>query len=624
MRILLVDDDRNLINQLQISLGEYNYVLDAVTDGEQGWIYGSTYTYDLIILDWSVPQLDGISLCQRFRNDGYHLPILLLTAPNSIEDKIRGLDAGADDCLDKPFQIQELTARIRALLRRSNFNSFSSLSWGDLQLELHTCQVTYRGQILLLTAKEYGLLELFLRHSQKVFSVEEIIQSLWTSVEYPTEATVRSHLRRLRLKLKLAGLAEDPIVTVRGRGYCLKSFPENNNGDRITSTVQLDTQDHKRGLHLAALNLAWQKYRLKSDQQLAVLESTLKAINEGTFTQGDCQTAKSIAHSLAGNLGLFGFELGSQLAQELEQLLQKNLISEPAQVFQFQTILNTLRQELFIQENISEQISRKLTEDSPLLLIVNNDPKFTKQLTQEASGQGIQTAISRTPEQARNLLESQPKRQLPQAAILKIPFAKLASHGTSLWEYLSLIAEFKLHSPSIPVLVIADSDRLQDRLLVARHGACLYIKQPVTPRQALSFCQQFLESSARGKKIMIVDDNVELLQVLTSLLQPWQFKLTTLDDPRQFWDVLEAVNPNLLILDIEMPYLSGIELYRVLQTHPYWCKLPVLFLTVHKDVTIREQVLTLGADDFINKPVTGKQLADRILNRLKSTEVKNR
>ena len=100
-------------------------------------------------------------------------------------------------------------------------------------------------------------------------------------------------------------------------------------------------------------------------------------------------------------------------------------------------------------------------------------------------------------------------------------------------------------------------------------------------------------------------------------MQPWNFRITTLDDPRQFWDVLPAVNPHLLVLDIEMPYLSGIELFRILRIHPYWYKLPVLFLTIHKDLAIREQVFALGAADYVNKPVVGKQLADRILNYLK-------
>ena len=115
---------------------------------------------------------------------------------------------------------------------------------------------------------------------------------------------------------------------------------------------------------------------------------------------------------------------------------------------------------------------------------------------------------------------------------------------------------------------------------------------------------------------MVIDDDVELLQTLPSLLKPWNFQLTTLKDPRQFWEVLPAVDPNLLVLDIEMPYISGIELCKVLRNHPYWRKLPVLFLSVHTDIAIREQVFNIGADDLVNKPVVGKQLAVRILNCL--------
>ncbi len=164
MRILLVDDDATLIDVLPRMLTKHNYAIDTATDGEQGWIYGSTYNYDLIILDWSLPKLDGISLCKRFRAHGCDPPILLLTARNTSQDKIRGLDAGADDYLCKPFDVEELAARIRALLRRLNCDFLSVLSWGGLQLDSSNCEVTYRGELLSLTAKEYRLLELFLRH----------------------------------------------------------------------------------------------------------------------------------------------------------------------------------------------------------------------------------------------------------------------------------------------------------------------------------------------------------------------------------------------------------------------------------------------------------------------------
>ena len=120
MRILLVDDDRTLVELLTKTLSQQNYAIDVATDGEQGWIYGSTYTYDLMILDWFLPELDGIELCQRFRAHNYDTPIILLTSRGGSQNKIKGLDAGADDYLCKPFDVEELAARIRALLRRLN------------------------------------------------------------------------------------------------------------------------------------------------------------------------------------------------------------------------------------------------------------------------------------------------------------------------------------------------------------------------------------------------------------------------------------------------------------------------------------------------------------------------
>ena len=600
MRILLVDDDETLIDVLPKMLGKQNYAIDTVTDGEQGWVYGSTYNYDLMILDWSLPKLDGISLCKRFRTHGYDTPILLLTARSTSQDKIRGLDAGADDYLCKPVDVEELAARIRALLRRLNCDFLSVLSWEELKLDSGNGEVTYQGKLISLTAKEYRLLELFLRHSQEVLSIEDIIESLWSSAEYPAEATVRSHLRHLRQKLQLAGLPEDPIETVRGRGYCLKSPPQHH---------QQNPPKNRKDRHIAALTTAWSKYKSKSHQQLVTLDAAIKALKHGNIETSDRLSAIVSAHSLAGNLGLFGFDRGSGLARQIEQLLQGE--QNQNQLAQLEYTLHSLRQELTKEGNIAPQ----LEEHSPLILIVDDNSIFTEQLVQEADNLGIKTAIASSPESAKLWLEGQPVNNFPNLVLLKIAFAESTS-PLSRWNRLSLIAEFKLIEPSIPVIVLADRDRFQDRLQVARHGGYFHLQQPITPLQTLTFCQQVLRNCSLDKKVMIVDDDVELLNVLPSLLQPWGFQITTLEDSRQFWDVLQAVDPNLLVLDIEMPYLSGIELCKVLRTHPYWYKLPVLFLSIHTDIAIREQVFATGADDFIYKPVVAKKLADRILNCL--------
>lgn len=164
MKILLVEDDEQLTEALvEILTDKQYYTVDAVQDGETGWDFIEADAYDLIILDIMLPRLDGISLCQRLRQTGNKTPVLMLTARDLSSDRVMGLDVGADDYVVKPFDLPELLARIRALLRRGNTSLLPVLTWGDLALDPSHCQVTYQGQLLHLTPKEYGLLELLLR-----------------------------------------------------------------------------------------------------------------------------------------------------------------------------------------------------------------------------------------------------------------------------------------------------------------------------------------------------------------------------------------------------------------------------------------------------------------------------
>lgn len=624
MKILLIEDDQVLVELLTKALSQQSYAIDVATDGEQGWIYASTYTYDLIILDWSLPKLDGIQLCQRLRAHDDETPIILLTSRSGSQNKIVGLNAGADDYICKPFDVEELEARIRALLRRLHCNFLPILCWGDLTLNPCTSEITYQRRSLSLTAKEYRLLELFMRHTQEVFSVEDIIERLWSSSEYPAEATVRSHLRRLRHKLKTVNFPDDLITTVRGQGYCLKALPVNSDFGReergipsISSSNSFEQPD-KSSQHLTALTAIWEKYQGQRKQQLATLDQTIKALSLGKLEISDRLSAILTAHSLAGNLGQFGLDQAAQLAKEIEQLLQDDLIQNSPKLSLLADKLAALTKELSNKTDISAQIAQKLADDSPLLLIISRDQQLIEQLVAQATQQGIHTKIISNPRDVQTWLEFRQSnhQQLPHAVLLTILFAEGEPESPPREEYLALIAEFKLLTPSIPVIVVADRDRFQDRLLVARHGGKFFLTQPVNSQQMITLCQTAVQYSSLGKKIMIVDDDIELLQTLPTLLEPWGFKLTTLDDPRQFWDVLQAVAPDLLVLDIEMPHLSGIELCKVLRTHAYWCKLPVLFLSVHQDNTIHEEVFASGANDFVNKPVFAPQFAHRILNCL--------
>ncbi|MCE2698244.1 MAG: response regulator transcription factor [Nostocales cyanobacterium LE14-WE4] len=226
MRILLVEDDIRLAETLAEALSDQLYVVDIAADGEVAWDCTKAINYDLLLLDVMLPEIDGITLCHRVRSHGHQMPILMITACDTISNKINGLDAGADDYIIKPVDLGELFARIRALLRRGNTSSTPILQWGDLQLNPSTYEVSYKNNFLHLTPKEYSLLELLLRNGRRVISRSVIIENLWTSETSPDEHTIKVHLRSVRQKLKAVGAPEDFIETMHGLGYRLKSLTE--------------------------------------------------------------------------------------------------------------------------------------------------------------------------------------------------------------------------------------------------------------------------------------------------------------------------------------------------------------------------------------------------------------
>jgi OmpR-family two-component system manganese-sensing sensor histidine kinase len=211
MRILIIEDDNRIAKPLAEDLKHQNHVVDIANDGIEGLEYAQSGKYDLILLDLMLPRLDGITVCQRLRADKYSTPILMLTARDTTSDKIIGLDAGADDYLVKPFELEELAARIRALARRNIDTRQPILIHGDLQLDPSNCNVTYAGKHLSLTPKEYMILECFLKNPTQVLTRLLILDKLWEFDKLSGEETVKTHIANLRKKLKTVGSSE-PII----------------------------------------------------------------------------------------------------------------------------------------------------------------------------------------------------------------------------------------------------------------------------------------------------------------------------------------------------------------------------------------------------------------------------
>lgn len=609
MRILLVEDDDSLAQAVAEVLNTQHYVVDIAVDGQDGWELTQVCSYDLILLDVMLPKLDGISLCRQLRQEGYQMPILLLTALDAKTDKVMGLDAGADDYVVKPFDFQELTARIRALLRRGNSSLPPVLEWGSLHLDPSSYEVTYGAQALHLTAKELSILELFLRNNQRVFSRSAIIDQLWGADEDPPEEnTIKSHIKSLRQKLKAAGAPYDLIETVYGLGYRLKPLPQQSS----QTTAEEPPLAQQQAMSIAIAK-ARKDFKMRASSRIAVLEQATNALTKGTLGIELQQKAKQEAHKLAGAMGSFGFTKGSQLADEIEHMLESSTPIDQAQSQYLCKLVLQMQQELEqtpIDPTYVEQVSTQQSQN--VLLVVSNDRHVVEPLVKEAASQEIQVKIATDTTATRSTIAS----STPDVVLLDLCYP----HGVQ--DSLNLLLELSNQTPPIPVLVFTDQSNFTNRLEVARAGGHGFLHKSMSPKQVLEQVFQLLQSlSMTEAKVMVVDDDQQMLTIIQKLLEPKGFKLKTLSDPRRFWDILTEFSPNLLLLDVEMPYINGIELCQVVRNDPHWSGLPVLFLTFHPEAEIVERIFAAGADDCVSKDILEQQLVTRILNRLQRTQL---
>ena len=220
MRLLVVEDDKDLNRQIVTALSQAGYAVDRAFDGEEGWFLGDTEPYDAVVLDLGLPKKDGISILSEWRRVGRTMPVLILTARDRWSDKVQGFDAGADDYVAKPFHIEEILARLRALLRRAAGRATSEFTCGPVHLDTRAGRVSVDGKPVKLTSHEYRLLSYLMHHAGRIVPRSEIIEHLYEQDFDRDSNTVEVFVGRLRKKLGV-----DVIKTMRGLGYLL-SAPE--------------------------------------------------------------------------------------------------------------------------------------------------------------------------------------------------------------------------------------------------------------------------------------------------------------------------------------------------------------------------------------------------------------
>ncbi|MBI5127373.1 response regulator transcription factor [Candidatus Roizmanbacteria bacterium] len=218
MRILVVEDEHRIANLIKKGLEQESYAVDVAYNGDDGYDLASTEEYDTIILDLMLPGLDGIKITENLRKEKIHTPILILTAKGQIQDKVKGLDSGADDYLTKPFSFEELLARVRALMRRPKTAVTENLVASDLTLNSKTFEVKRGGKSIELSSKEFSLLEYLMRNKSRILTKDQIISHVWDYDADILPNTIEVYIKNLRNKVDV-GFKKKLINTVRGFGY---------------------------------------------------------------------------------------------------------------------------------------------------------------------------------------------------------------------------------------------------------------------------------------------------------------------------------------------------------------------------------------------------------------------
>jgi diguanylate cyclase (GGDEF)-like protein len=342
-------------------------------------------------------------------------------------------------------------------------------------------------------------------------------------------------------------------------------------------------------------------------ERIDLIERAIAALIGGDLKEELRVEARRAAHTLAGSVGTFGFARASKAASELE-LMFDDLVQE--QVPALSALIVTVRNELEGEALASSSSlpAESSTEERPRVLLVDDDSELCAWMVTEAASLGIDCETASTPIQARAMCIEDP----PAVVLLDLTFPP-----DGMTDAYELLTELTSMTPPIPVLVLTASGAFTDRVEAARRGGRAFLSKALSPSEVLDAATQFLaREQLQRTRVLIVDDDPAALAAMRTLLEQHEIEVSTLDDPLRFWNTLEEVAPELLILDVDMPSVNGPELCRVVRNDPRWSQIAVIFVTSHKDPETIQGIFQAGADDYLAKPIVEVELITRVSNRL--------
>ena len=611
MKVLLIEDDPTMGEFLATVLTTHRYTVDTAVDGQTGLELASLWQYDVILLDLDLPKLDGISVCRELRYRANTTPILMLTVKNDNQDVVVGLDAGADDYMSKPCDPHQLLARMRALLRRGTPVLDAILSWGELALNPALTQVTYQQQPLALGPKEYQLLELFLRHPQRVFTRSAILDHLWTVDDCPTESAVTNLIKDLRRKLKQVGMAADIIETLYGLGYRLRQAPELPDSMSIAPPLPLPSpaSPSPDAEGVAAIAALASQFQATLGDRLTQLETQLRSRLAETLADRDRDTARRDAHRLAGVLGMFGYDHGTEMAIAVEHALAVDPVP-PSQIEQALHALCHFRQTTLAPPDPSPA---PVAVPLPIVLL----------LADPVAGDRTLAALQSDPAAAAYQLQVIAldrgdtldwTLQFPTPPIaLCIPWTS-DPHPAAIAQ----MRHCREQCPLTPMIIWSDADDLTTRVRAAQLGCQVYLHRPSPAQiwQAIALSAPAPAPAAIAATVLVMTADPPIQSAIATLLHPWGMQTMGLSEPTEFWNRLTQVNPDLVLLDVDLPQFSGVDLCRVVRQDMTYAHLPIVMITAHHEIEHVQAVFAAGADDLVYKPLVGAELTRRVVSRL--------